>query len=210
MANSIQCQHQISNQSRRANTKPVEVARSVFLEKTLVRLPSILYTSAGNRLKQLPRLFEHWRWHERRLLPFSQCFLKHFVSAVGRRIHLMAICREDEYIGTTFWGRVRLLLAEHKPDILWIDPSFAYIGGNASAQEVVSVFLRNGLNRLLREYDCGGVVIHHTNKPPTGTEKSKWAAGDFAYLGAGSAEWANWARAVLAFAQHFVTEISNG
>ena len=29
------------------------------------------------------------------------------------------------------------------------------------------------------------------HKPATGKEKSTWQAGDFAYLGAGSAEWAN-------------------
>jgi hypothetical protein len=58
--------------------------------------------------------------------------------------------------------------------------------------------LRNGLNPLLREFNCGAVVVHHTNKPPSGRERPTWAGGDFAYLGAGSAEWANTARAVLA------------
>jgi hypothetical protein len=108
------------------------------------------------------------------------------------------ICREDEYCGPAFWGRVRLLLAEHKPDVLWIDPALAYIGGEANSQKDVGGFLRNGLNPLLREFNCGAVVVHHTNKPATGREKPNWQAGDHAYLGAGSAEWANAARAVLA------------
>jgi hypothetical protein len=63
---------------------------------------------------------------------------------------------------------------------------------------MLAVFLSNRLNPLLREFNCAAVIIHHTNKPLTGREKPTWAAGDFAYLGAGSAEWANWARAVLA------------
>jgi hypothetical protein len=54
------------------------------------------------------------------------------------------------------------------------------------------------INPLIREYDCGLIMAHHTNKPPSGREKPNWQAGDFAYLGTGSAEWANWARAVLA------------
>jgi hypothetical protein len=108
------------------------------------------------------------------------------------------ICREDESCGFEFWGRVRLLLAEHKPDILWINPALSYIGGESGSQKDVGTFLRNGLNPLLRKYDCGAVVIHHTNKPATGHEKPNWQAGDFAYLGAGSAEWANTARATLA------------
>jgi hypothetical protein len=42
------------------------------------------------------------------------------------------------------------------------------------------------------------VLAHHTNKPLRGKEKDNWEAGDFAYLGAGSAEWINPARAALA------------
>jgi hypothetical protein len=54
------------------------------------------------------------------------------------------------------------------------------------------------LNPLVHDINCGVVVVHHTNKPASGKEKPDWSAGDFAYLGGGSAEWANWARAVIA------------
>jgi len=54
------------------------------------------------------------------------------------------------------------------------------------------------LNPLLRRHDCGAIIVHHVNKPPSSREKPNWQASDFAYLGSGSAEWANWARAVLA------------
>ena len=88
---------------------------------------------------------------------------------------------------------VKPLLEAHRPDLLVIDPALAYLGGDASNQKDVGTFLRNCLNPLLAEYNCGCVVVHHTNKPPSGKEKSGWKAGDFAYLGSGSAEWANWA-----------------
>jgi hypothetical protein len=52
------------------------------------------------------------------------------------------------------------------------------------------------LNPLLRKHGCAVIVVHHTTKPPK--DKSEWTGGDFAYLGAGSAEFANWARAVMA------------
>src|SRR5206468_2700274 len=68
-------------------------------------------------------------------------------------------------------------------------------------------------NPLLREFNCAAVVVHHTNKPPTGKEKPDWSAGDFAYLGGGSAEWANWARAVLglrSLGSHDVFELRAG
>jgi len=115
-----------------------------------------------------------------------------------------AECNVDVYQETISTGRmflervVRPLLLAHKPDLLWIDPANSYIGGNVKEQDIVGGFLRNGLNPLLREFRCGSIVVHHTNKPPTGREKSDWQAGDLAYLGSGSTEWANWARAVLA------------
>jgi hypothetical protein len=124
------------------------------------------------------------------------------------------IAREDERTGLGFFvGVVRPLLEAHRPDLLWIDPALAYLGGEVGSQKDVGAFLRNMLNPLLREFNCGVVVVHHTNKPPTGKEKPDWNAGDFAYLGGGSAEWANWARAVLglrSLGSHSVFELRAG
>jgi hypothetical protein len=109
------------------------------------------------------------------------------------------VVREDSRTGVNFFLTVvHPLLAEHKPDLLWIDPALAYLGGEASVQKDVTAFLRNHLNPLVREFNCGVAIVHHTNKPPTGREKAKWSGSDFAYLGSGSIEWANWARAILA------------
>lgn len=111
----------------------------------------------------------------------------------------VVIAREDTRISFAFCAfAVRPLLEQIKPDLLWIDPALAYLGGEVSSQKDVGGFLRNMLNPLLHEFACGGIVLHHTNKPTNGREKPDWMAGDFAYLGCGSAEWANWARAVLA------------
>ncbi len=124
------------------------------------------------------------------------------------------IVREDERTGIAFLHEtVRRLLAEHKPDLLWIDPALSFLGGESNSQKDVGGFLRNGLNPLLREFNCGCVIVHHTNKPASGKEKPQWSAGDFAYLGSGSAEWANHARAVLALrsiGSHNVFELQAG
>jgi hypothetical protein len=118
---------------------------------------------------------------------------------------------ENARTGRAFFdSTVTPLLELHRPDLLWIDPALAYIGGESNSQKDVGYFLRNLLNPLLSKFNCGGVVIHHTNKPSKGEEKSTWLAGDFAYLGSGSAEWANWARAVLAMkslGSHYVFEL---
>jgi hypothetical protein len=109
------------------------------------------------------------------------------------------VSREDVRTGSEFFrDTVRPLLAVHRPDLLWIDPVLAYLGGEANSQEVVGGFLRNQLNPLLQEFGCGAVVVHHTNKPPKKSDATGGGASDLAYLGAGSAEWANWSRAVLA------------
>ena len=89
------------------------------------------------------------------------------------------------------------LLEEHTPDLLWIDPALAYLGGETSKQKDVGYFLRNLINPLIHKAKCGCVIVHHTNKPTKGEEKSSWRAGDLAYLGSGSIEWTNWARAIL-------------
>ena len=110
----------------------------------------------------------------------------------------VVVVREDARTGLLFFVEtLQPALAAHRPDLLWIDPALAYLGGEANSQKDVGGFLRNMLNPLLHQFDCGCVVVHHTNKPPTGKEKPDWQAGDFAYLGGGSAEWANWARAVI-------------
>jgi hypothetical protein len=109
------------------------------------------------------------------------------------------VYREDAKTGDTFFSdTVKPLLESQKPDLLWIDPALSYLGGDTSSQEDVSRFLRTNLNPLIHEHNCGVVIVHHTNKPLRDIGNKGWSNSDYAYAGAGSAEWANWARAVLA------------
>lgn len=109
------------------------------------------------------------------------------------------VAKEDMRTGEEFCSDVMApLLEANALDLLWIDPALAYLGGEASSQADVGKFLRNGINPLIHRHNCAVIVLHHTNKPPSGAEKPEWSGSDFAYLGSGSAEWANWPRAVLA------------
>lgn len=92
---------------------------------------------------------------------------------------------------------VRPLLDRYPIDIIGIDPALSFVGGDVKEQKIVGDFLRGHLNPLLFAHNCACVLLHHTNKPPTGREKPDWRNGEFAYAGSGSAEWAQWARAVL-------------
>lgn len=126
----------------------------------------------------------------------------------------LMVLQESALTGAAFFCNVvEPALDKVKPDILMIDPALSYIGGESNSQKDVGGFLRNGLNPLLQKHSAGCVIVHHTTKPPKGEEKSTWKAGDYAYIGSGSNEWANWARAVLAIrslGDHDVFELVAG
>jgi len=104
------------------------------------------------------------------------------------------------HVTTVVGDRVGDLLRKHAMgfDLVILDPLFSYIGGDVMKARDVSHFLREVLQPVLVELGIGLLVAHHTNKPPRGAEAETWQAGDFAYLGAGSAELTNWPRGVLA------------
>jgi RecA-family ATPase len=104
--------------------------------------------------------------------------------------------QEDSLTGKDFFELcVKPALAEHRPDLLWLDNVLAYLGGDILSQKDVTQFLRNYLKPCLKEYNCGCIFVHHTNK----TGRS-----DTAYAGSGSAEFGNMPRAVVT-----LTERSN-
>jgi len=120
-------------------------------------------------------------------------------EAERREVNGMVFVRhEDELTGEAFISGVARLAREFHPDLIVADPALSYLGGDASSQADVGAFLRTGLNPILRQNDCAAIIVHHTNKPPREKLAGSFQAGDYAYLGTGSAEWANWARAVLA------------
>jgi hypothetical protein len=110
----------------------------------------------------------------------------------------ITVVSEDTKTREGFATLLDQLLAHDPRDLVIADPAFAYLGGDASSQRDVSPFLRNMINPVIHKHNIGFLLVHHSNKPPQGEQKGTWQAGDFAYLGAGSAEFANWARAVIA------------
>jgi hypothetical protein len=93
---------------------------------------------------------------------------------------------------------VRPILEQERPDLLRINPLQAFLGDDAKEMRAVSKFVRNGLNPLLEEFQCGCIIVHHT--PKTNLRNTKdWKALDWMYAGAGTADLTNAARAVLVF-----------
>ena len=118
------------------------------------------------------------------------------IAVAKDRIKVKTVCDRSS---DSFAGYLDALLSECGPfDLVMVDPAFAYLGGDGRDQKAVSYFMRELLNPILQKHSAGMILSHHTNKPLRGKEKDDWQAGDFAYLGAGSAEWINPARAALA------------
>jgi RecA-family ATPase len=110
----------------------------------------------------------------------------------------VTIVRDCTSTGEKFVDRVRRLVEKHKPDLVWIDPLLAFIGGDLSNQETASAFLRNMLNPLSLSAGFAWMLIHHTPKPVR--EGNGYQGADKAYSGFGSSELTNWARSVLTLA----------
>lgn len=118
------------------------------------------------------------------------------VLNAAQRLILVARC--DDKTGDGFLEVLDALLEADGPfDLVWIDPFLAYLGGDANDQKTVSLFLRNGLQPMIRRRNIGVGLVHHTPKPIRQQAKNAPIVDLGAYLGAGSAELTNWPRAVL-------------
>lgn len=116
-----------------------------------------------------------------------------------RAAHTVEVCTINDKSAGAFTEVLAYLLTTCGPyDMVIVDPAFAYLGGESNSQKDVSHFMRELLNPLVQKHGVGLILAHHTNKPLRGREKESWEAGDFAYLGAGSAEWINPARSAVA------------
>lgn len=110
----------------------------------------------------------------------------------------IVIVRDCTSTGERFVDRMRRLAEKHKPDLAWVDPLLAFIGGDLSSQETAGGFLRNLLNPLALASGFAWMLMHHTPKPTR--DGSGYQGHDKAYSGFGSSELTNWARSVLTLA----------
>jgi replicative DNA helicase len=114
-------------------------------------------------------------------------------ETVARRVFVLTVHER----GAELMRRLESEVKRIKPDLLVLDPLFAFMEGAVKDQEAASYFLRALLQPFLVRHNLAAIILHHTNKPPSGKEKSTWQGNDFSYAGSGSIEFANWARAVI-------------
>jgi hypothetical protein len=106
----------------------------------------------------------------------------------------LVIISERKSSGAKFIRGFEKMCQKHRPDIVILDPLLAYIGDEISRQSACSGFLRNQLNPIIHKYNLGVIIMHHTGKPQK--ERNSSGLADLAYLGIGSSELVNFARAV--------------
>ena len=99
--------------------------------------------------------------------------------------------------GPRFIAALRKLIADFKPDLVFINPLQAFIDGDVTDSRDLGTFLREGLNSLNEPATFAYILIHHTTKPATGKERSERLWHEVMYDMAGGAEIINWARAIL-------------
>lgn len=138
----------------------------------------VLYVQAENDMGDLAEIC--------RGLQESQGFSDNDPAAEQINANLM-IVTEDTSSGEDFIKKLSEVVKKTKPDLIVIDPLLSYIGGDISQQEVVSRFMRQGLNPLLREANAACICVHHMGK----------GGGRGAYAAMGSSELINHARAVI-------------
>lgn len=119
-------------------------------------------------------------------------------QAVQMMVENITFVRVTSQTGEEFIRVLRRLLDEHGPkDLVFGDPLLSYIGDDISQQKVASRFLRELCNPLAFERKFAWVWSHHTGKPSSDSKSRKhWNENDYAYIGLGSSELTNWARAI--------------
>lgn len=120
-----------------------------------------------------------------KLTPKERVVVSKNISIVTDRIHR----------GASFIAELKRQVAKFKPDLVWINPLMAFIGGDINDAQAAGEFLREGLNGLNEPPSFGYILIHHTTKPPKEATKRNW--NEVMYDMAGSADLTNWARAIL-------------
>ena len=101
----------------------------------------------------------------------------------------------SRYSGEKFVKFLAHLCRAWRPDIVWIDPLLAYIGGEITKSSDCAKFFRNTLNPVVEDFGIGVVIIHHMPKPPKRTDDGKYKGYDLSYAGIGASDITNWARA---------------
>ena len=104
--------------------------------------------------------------------------------------------RQSSKVGFEFIEYLGQMVDKHKIDLIIADPLLAYANFDIAMQEPTSAFLRGpgGVQEMLQRTGAALLYMHHTTKPKSADDLDAMTSQQLAYLGAGCAEWVNFAR----------------
>jgi hypothetical protein len=104
--------------------------------------------------------------------------------------------RQSSKVGFEFIEYLGQMVEKHKIDLIIADPLLAYANFDIAMQEPTSAFLRGpgGVQEMLQKTGAALLYMHHTTKPKSADDLDAMTSQQLAYLGAGCAEWVNFAR----------------
>ncbi len=128
--------------------------------------------------------------------PLDEKAVNHIVKMLEKNL---IIIRDQTHVGPGFSAYAKKLVEEHKPELFWIDPMLSFYGDDINDQKAMSRFLRAHLNPISEATGIVWMLLHHTGKPSKDAAKTQknWSSRDFSYMGIGSSELSNWARAII-------------
>ena len=104
--------------------------------------------------------------------------------------------RQSAKMGFPFIEYLGEMVEKHKIDLIIADPLLAYANFDIADQAETTAFLRGpgGVFEMLQRTKAALLYMHHTTKPKSADDLDAMTPQQLAYLGAGCAEWVNFAR----------------
>jgi hypothetical protein len=104
--------------------------------------------------------------------------------------------RQSSKMGFEFVQYLGEMVEKHGIDLIIADPLLAYANFDIAKQDETSAFLRGpgGVFEMLQRTQAALLYMHHTTKPKSADDLDAMTPQQLAYLGAGCAEWVNFAR----------------
>lgn len=93
------------------------------------------------------------------------------------------------------WGynELRDTIEELRPEVVILDPVYKFMSGSITDPNSVGNFVRS-LDKLIADYNCALILLHHTRKPPVGQLQEASGASDDMV---GAQTFSSWADTVL-------------
>lgn len=104
--------------------------------------------------------------------------------------------RQASKTGFAFIEYLGQMVEKHRIDLIIADPLLAYADFDIASQAETTAFLRGpgGVHQMLQRTKAALLYMHHTTKPKSADDLDGMTPQQLAYLGAGCAEWVNFAR----------------